>query len=477
MSLCITGAEESVAVLAARLNERGGLHELRLDLLQPFDEAVYALCARPNVVVTCRPRREGGAFAGSESERERILERALACGPGFLDLELASRTAFRQKLWRERATTRLIVSAHRFRVDEPAPYGDLESCEADILKLAIALDDAAQLQPLLNWAPRRVALRIGMGAAGRLSRVLYRHFGSPWTYVAASTARATAPGQLNLASAKRLRVEESVETLALLGGAQIAHSPGERVYNRLFARHKRELRYVAVVSTRAAETAALLHRLGCRGLSVTMPAKGQLLHLVDEADEASRRLGALNTLRWHPDGRVQAWNTDANAVRQMIAGRAAGPALVLGAGGAAAAAALALMDGGHTPTIASRNEEKAVRLLLAIGSKASNWLPWDKRHGDSYPIVVNTTPVGTSPDQSPLDSSRLFRGQLVIDSVLAPGQTRLVTEARQQGTTAYDGLDWWVRQGAAQLHHLIDGSYAPQELRGIYRECEEEESG
>ena len=215
--ICITGGERTAEALRQRVADHRGpglVHELRLDLLDAVSPGALAnMPGEVDFIVTCRPRWEGGAFDGTEQERCEVLLDALSCGPAYIDLEVAAPQETRQRLLEARARTgirtRIISSVHRFEPtapDELARLLDQAPAEADVLKLAVAVEDAADLLPLLSLIDARQDERplvlIGMGPAGLLSRALYRRFGSPWTYVVPDDGEAVAPGQLTVGQAR-----------------------------------------------------------------------------------------------------------------------------------------------------------------------------------------------------------------------------------------------------------------------------------
>src|SRR5690606_5680309 len=134
------------------------------------------------------------------------------------------------------------VSDHRFAaLDEAEATRRLTAMRprAAVVKLAVAIDDAADLAPLL--AARRAiegdAVVIGMGPAGLLSRARARAFGSRWSYVAASAETQTAAGQIDLATWRDRGLDDQDAPFAgLVGGPQVLTSPGPARYPALFRR-------------------------------------------------------------------------------------------------------------------------------------------------------------------------------------------------------------------------------------------------
>ena len=468
--ICVTGAERTLEALARRLEIHAAaetLQEVRLDLLEVHEDGLFELLARtPRLIVTCRGSAEGGGFSGDEAERTELLHRALACGPDYIDIEASAPAHLRAALYAERAETRLISSLHRFEPGLPPrdALDALADSPADLLKVALTVEDAADLLPLMELFPeeQRPVLRLGMGDAGLLSRALYRRFGSPWTYVVPAGAVVVAPGQLSTAEAHSLRLEQpGLTPLGLVGGPQVMSSPGPSVYNRLFTRRALPFRYLPVVTHRPLEAMPLLERLGFGGLTVTMPAKEPLVRAAAGwLRPADSKVGALNTLSKQEQGWMAA-NTDVDAMVNLLSPWAGEDALVLGAGGAARAALVALAALGCPRAVTARDPGRAQQVASGVGAAT---VPWEARGQHPCRLLLNTTPVGSDGQGDPMPQDTSLHGRVVLDAVLSWQRTPLLRRAAAAGAVIFSGADWWVRQGAAQLPLLTGHQATVEEL-------------
>ena len=233
----------------------------------------------------------------------------------------------------------------------------------------------------------------------------------------------------------------------VLLGEHIGYSASPAIHNAAFAACGLDLLYeLADVSADALAPAIDAIR-GQPGANVTQPHKVAAMSLVDELETDAARAGALNTIV-QQDGRLTGHNTDLPAIAAALRSLApaAGTAVVLGAGGASRAAALALSD--------ARVEVKVVR--------RDGWeeLPAVLRDAD---VLVNATPIGTLSDVSPVDAAVLRRDLAVLDLVYRPSPTRLVREARAAGAAAADGAGVLLRQAAISFT-LWTGFDAPLEI-------------
>jgi len=195
--------------------------------------------------------------------------------------------------------------------------------------------------------------------------------------------------------------------------------------------------------------------LGFAGVNVTVPHKEAAYAAVDERDRLAERIGAVNTIVFNDDGRSHGSNTDAfgfvESLRTRVPGwfGAAGPAVVLGAGGAARAIVAALQDNGAPEIrIVNRTEERARGLVEEFGSPLSS-IAWDERSAalDGAALVVNTTTLGMV-GKPPLDLALdcLPRDAVVNDIVYAPMMTPLLTAAGARGNPVVDGLGMLLHQ-------------------------------
>lgn len=241
---------------------------------------------------------------------------------------------------------------------------------------------------------------------------------------------------------------------ALLAGVlgwPVGHSRSPRLHGFWLERHGIDGAYVplAVRPDHFAEAVRALPRLGFRGANVTVPHKEDTLRLVDEIEPLARRIGAVNTLVVDEAGRLIGRNTDAfgfleNLRRGCPSWRAGdGPAVVVGAGGAARAVCVALIDAGIPEIrLINRTPARAEALAGEIGGPIRVALWADRAVAlDGAGLLVNTTTLGMA-GQPPLELAldALPPRALVNDIVYVPLETDLLARARLRGNPVVDGL-------------------------------------
>ena len=241
--------------------------------------------------------------------------------------------------------------------------------------------------------------------------------------------------------------------LAGVLGFPVAHSRSPAMMNAAFAALGMDWLYVhlPVSPERFAETARALPASGYRGANVTIPHKLAAHDLVDERTAAAGAIGAVNTLAFEADGRVVGDNTDAGGLRDAIETDVrAKRALVLGAGGAARAAAWALREAGAEVAVWNRTPQRAAQLARELEVRAV-------KAGEPADILVNATSVGLH-GEDPAEHLPLVEAELVVDLVYGTEPTALCRWAGARGARVIDGLEMLVRQGARSFERWTDRS-------------------
>lgn len=243
--------------------------------------------------------------------------------------------------------------------------------------------------------------------------------------------------------------------LAAVIGDPVRHSLSPTLHNAAFRHLDLDWVYVAlpVASGGGAEAVAAMRLLGIDGLSVTMPHKQSVAGAVDDLTPAARALGAANTV-YRVGDRLVGDNTDgAGFVRSIRSQLAFDPreaaVTVIGAGGAAVAVSLALLDEGARVTVVNRSSERARAAVAATGGRAVIGEPHAVGDAD---LVVQATPLGMQPDDAlPMDPDLIRPGQLVADLIYHPTETAFLAAARDRGAVGINGVGMLLFQAGEQF--------------------------
>jgi len=202
-----------------------------------------------------------------------------------------------------------------------------------------------------------------------------------------------------------------------------------------------------------------LRRAGFAGLNVTIPHKEAAFAIAHDLDAAAKEAGAVNLLLFGSDGRIDGRNTDAAGLAaslseglgaESLRGK---PAVLLGAGGAARAAILALSDlGVGEIRIVNRNASRAEGLAKNFAGRVSAqlvptlWSDWERMAAGAA-LLVNATSAGMA-GNPPLDLAleALPKAAAVCDIVYNPLETSLLKAARARGHRTVDGLGMLMHQ-------------------------------
>jgi len=246
--------------------------------------------------------------------------------------------------------------------------------------------------------------------------------------------------------------------IAGIMGWPVSHSRSPRLHGYWLRQYGIDGAYIPFkVAPEDLETALrALPRLGFVGCNLTVPHKERALAVMDEVEAAARRIGAMNTLVVTEEGRLHGSNTDGFGFLTALAetvpdfDATAGPAVVLGAGGAAKAIITCLVDAGAPEIrITNRTRVRAERLAEALGDARLRIVDWAAREAvlEDAALLVNATSLGMQ-GQPPLtlDLAGLNPGAVVNDAVYTPLETALLASARARGNPAVDGLGMLLHQ-------------------------------
>lgn len=506
---------------AAQAQQHGAdLVEFRVDTLfsgsgEPSEiDACLLLSKRSALpcIVTCRSAEEGGHYDGPDDARIALYE-ALGTSdhpPAYIDLEFSTwqRSAnLRQKVLlgvahkgqqKPGVTTRLILSHHNLEgrpADLIRTLAQMRQVEAAaILKIAYtarSIRDNLELFEILRDRDRPT-IALGMGEPGLMSRVLAPKFGAFLTFASLRDNSTTAPGQPTIRDLlDRYRFRSITPSTNILGvvGWPVSHSLSPLLHNAGFEDVGFDGVYLPLPVAPSyegckASLTSLLDdpNLDLAGASITIPHKQHALRLAEELaweiDDLASRASAANTIVRNTDS-IEVHNTDIEGITSplvsMLGDLSGARVLILGAGGAARAAAFAMLEHDAIVHATNRSQDNLDTLCAHLNTIAP--VPWDQRHTTNAQIIINTTTVGMStgpaPDESPIDlhaCSNLPDNAVVFDTVYAPRDTPLLRQARTIGLRTVGGIEMFIEQAARQFSLWTEHDAPRQHWRELLEE-------
>ncbi len=460
MRLCVPIAEKDAAAVSKAcsdaVNQGADMIELRLDLMEAL-----ALPPIPSVptIATLRDADQGGRWKGRRTEKEALLREALAKGCALVDLEESHAGLDIHPR---------ILSHHDFggapRAEEIVAKLNALSAQAEVAKAAYHCDTAAEASEVFRAGQEFAAsgkrfVLIGMGEAGKITRVRHVRLGSEFTFSALEEGKEVARGQFPLARLRQLGDECLVTGII---GWPLGHSVSPPMHEAALKAAKVNGIYLRLL-TRPGEVAQvcdLARRADMRGFNVTIPHKEEVMKYLDRLDPAAESIGAVNTVV--NNGRALiGHNTDVEGIRAsfayhktMVRNR---HALILGAGGAAKAAAYALAEAGAKIDFLNRDRSRAEAIAPAYRSSVVDVAE------PIYDIIVNCTPLGMKGQEQtlPIAEEVVRASSFVMDMVYNPPVTPLMRMAMKEGVAHANGRRMLVAQ-AAEAFKLWTGKSADE---------------
>lgn len=255
--------------------------------------------------------------------------------------------------------------------------------------------------------------------------------------------------------------------LAAVIGSPVAHSKSPVLHGYWLRKYGIKGHYIPMDVSQAdlPDVIRMMPKMGFVGANVTIPHKEKVLELADLVTDRAALIGAANTLIFRKDGKIHADNTDGFGFVENIRRGAhnwnpkSGPAAVLGAGGAARAVVVSLLDIGVPEVrLSNRTRARADALKAEFGAKISvfEWVQAGNML-EGAKTVVNTTSLGMvgKPElKVPLDA--LSPEAVVNDLVYAPLRTGLLNRAAEIGCTTIDGLGMLLYQAVPGFERWFD---------------------
>ena len=260
---------------------------------------------------------------------------------------------------------------------------------------------------------------------------------------------------------------DNAPPLAAVIGWPIGHSMSPAIHNYWLAHYGIKGHYVPIgLRPENFETGIRsLSKLGFKGANITIPYKETVLGMAKSVSDRAALIGAANTIVFREDGGFYADNTDGYGFIQNLWQQAPdwsasqGPAIVLGAGGAARAVVSALLEHGAPEVrIGNRTRHRAEIIRDQFGAKVTVYDFAQTRealHGVA--TIVNTTSLGMA-GQPPLNVRLEFapRTALAADIVYNPLKTAFIQQAEEQGMRTVDGLGMLLHQAVPGFESWFD---------------------
>lgn len=447
--------ERALAAVAAAPDSIDAI-EIRIDALEepPALEA-FRKATTKKLILTRRSSERVQPLSAAE------IQAAVDSGFDWIDVELADGMPDLSRF-----SQSLILSHHDFKgtPDTTALLRRMKTFPAARRKIAVSPRTFAENERVLTTlsvSSDPHLTMIGMGSRGLYSRMLGPFLGSELVFLAGDEATVAAPGQLTVSQAQAIYGRKPMTPAALFAvvGNPVGHSRSPEIHNPRFRQEGIAAAYAMIeVETFDEVTNAMTGStpFAPAGISVTAPFKEDAYRFARSVNarfsERAVRCRAINTLV-RVEGGFIADNTDVNGFAAGLkrnTGASAMTAALIGAGGAARAALVALQDAGIHATIFNRTLQKASSLATEFGAEAKQL---GELEGFRADIVINALPANVSIE--------IPHAALYIDVAYGLEAEERIGPVREAGTMVFDGMDFLRAQAVPQFELFARTSGVP----------------
>ena len=241
-------------------------------------------------------------------------------------------------------------------------------------------------------------------------------------------------------------------------GVPLGHSKSPGLHNALYKKLGIDAVMLAFAHRDLKKLISAIKTLNIGLTAVTMPFKRTVIPFLDKIERSAKAMDSVNTII-NKNQKLFGYNTDIDGIAGALKGiRIKGKrVLIIGAGGAARAAAYYIKQQKGELLYKNRTKERAEDLLKYFGGRIAS-----EEDLESAQIIINATPMGMHPKvkATPLQKKFIKKGQLIFDLVYNPNATRLIQEARKVGAATISGAKMFAAQALRQLE-----LYSGQKLR------------
>ena len=466
--ICISVTPSSRTLAPADLlnaSRKADLIELCLDsfIKTPDVGDLLKLCDKP-ILVSCRRKKDGGQFKGTEEERLALLRNTIVAGPAYVELDLD----IADKVPRFGNTKRVISFTSLNR-----PLGNIddifEQCwkaKADVVKVTWPTEDLDAAWPLLAAVTQSRELPVvgqGIGSSGLTFSLLGRKYGSQWIYAALERGMEAYESQPTVWQLEEEYCWEDIgKKTRFIGvvGRGAAENTIVRVLNAAFKEMDKPIRCLPLVPGNLARLQKMLGVMKINALLVDPLYANDLSSMCTPADDRTQLSGFVDTVMEGKSGwkgrstlfdAVDSETTAAKGSDKWAGGRAT---TVFGSGTLAVAAAQFLSAKNAAISVAAPSDNAGIATAKKVGARH---IPWSAVYATTTDIIVLAgSDVKCGVGRGQLNPSIIREGSLVIDLTAYPAESAFAEEARTRGATYVSPAQIFAQQLHLQFKMLTN---------------------
>lgn len=463
--ICISVTPSSRTLAPADLlnaSRKADLIELCLDnfIKTPDVGDLVKLCSKP-ILISCRPKKDGGQFTGTEDQRLNLIRQAIVAGPAYVELDLD----IADKVPRFGETKRVIsfTSLNRPISNIDEIFERCWKAKADVVKVTWPTENLDAAWPLLAAVSKARELPVvgqGIGPSGLTFSLLSRKYGSPWIYAALERGMEAYEGQPSVWQLEEeygfADIDKKTRFIGVVGRGA-AENTTVRVFNAAFQEMGKPIRCLPILP---GSTDLLKKRLGVmkiNALVIDPMWSGDLSAMCADQDNDSSLIDLMLEGKNGWKGKSTLFDAIEHAVveakgdARWAAGRAT---TVFGTGPLAIAAAQFMNSKNAAVSVAGPSDNAATSTARKADARH---LPWAAVHATATDIVIlagNEIKCGTG--RGELNPTLIRENTLVIDLSQYPGESKFAEESRSRGATYISPAAVFVTQLQQQFKTLTN---------------------
>lgn len=259
-----------------------------------------------------------------------------------------------------------------------------------------------------------------------------------------------------------MKIDTNTKLFAVIGNP-VEHSKSPLIHNIALFENNINGKYLAFEVENIENTIIAMREFKIKGYSVIIPHKINIINYLDKIDPLAKKIGAVNTVH-NKNGKLIGYNTDMNGAIDALKEKTeikSKKIYIVGAGGAARAIICGLCEEGAKITLFVRNKEKSKNIAKEFNLNLEEL----KNIDSEFDILINTTPIGMHPkiNESPVDKSIFKSGQIVMDIIFNPFETKMLKDAKKNGAEIILGVEMFLNQAYEQFRIWNNNIEPPKE--------------
>lgn len=466
--ICISVTPSSRTLAPADLlnaSRKADLIELCLDnfLKVPDVGDLLKVVDKP-ILVSCRRKKDGGHFEGTEAERMTLLRNTIVAGPAFVELELDIAEAVPRFGDTKRVISFTSLNRAPDNVDEI-----FEKCyraKADVVKFTWPTDDLDQAWPLLAAVAKARELPVvgqGIGKSGLTFSLLGRKYNSPWIYAALEKGMEAYENQPSVWTLEEeyhwKEIHKKTRFIGVVGMGATENTT-VRILNAALAKMQKPIRCLPLQPGRIDRLQKILATMKINALLVDPLHNGPLAEMCKVSDRIAEESGLIDLATETSSGwkgktsiidTVLSQTAEVRGTDRWMQGRTI---TVFGSNSLAYAFALKMHELNAAVSVAAPSDNTSMSLAKKTGSRH---LTWSSIYATSTDTIILASPeIVKGTDRGQLNPSIIREGMTVIDLTAYPKESAFAIEARSRGAHCVSAADIFRQHLKHQFNQLTN---------------------